>query len=78
MVIDRKVTKKIANLQQFLKENAYRSGEFYVLRHIECKKKVVRDFFRKNLQISKKCSTFVCFFRASYEEHRQESRKITL
>lgn len=65
-------------MQQFSKENGLASGEFYVLRHKECKSKVVGDFFSENLQMSKKCSTFVRFFRASYEEHRQESVKITL
>ena len=39
--------------------------DFYVLRHKECKSKVVGDFFLENLQIWKKCSTFVRFFRAS-------------
>lgn len=34
-------------------------------------------FFVKNLQMPKKCCTFVRFFRASYEERRQKSRKIT-
>lgn len=65
-------------MQLFSKENVSFFGYFYVLRYSLCKSKVVCEFFLENLQIRKKCSIFVRFFRACCGEHRQKSVKITL